>query len=156
MNYLKIILYILILVITLILEYFLLSEKKWPWEIFSGSGTAKSLPKVSTDAIKAGKMCNINGTIQDYMGRSLEKTSVPCTQCIDYVKVTDKGCIPMQFDGTNCEPYGDPRPCKFSQEVFNDTRPLGTISTTPSKSYAEMLYNQLSDYASTSWFNEKS
>jgi hypothetical protein len=92
------------------LEYKLLVLDWWPFDTIQQ--IKDSLPPVAQNIITPnGKMCDISGTIKDYSGNTLTSNSVPCTKCIDYLQVTDFGCIPMQFNGVDCEPYGDPRPC---------------------------------------------
>jgi hypothetical protein len=104
-NYLKLGLYILIFIVTIVLEYFLLVKNTWPWEIRKQD---TPLPPVVNDSTK---MCNVSGTVKDYSGDTLSTTRVPCIQCIDYIQVNEQGCTPLKSNGTDCAPYGDPRSC---------------------------------------------
>ena len=107
-NYLKLGLYILIFIVTIVFEYFLLVKKMWPWEIRLKD---KPLPPVVSDMVDSKKMCNVSGTVKDYSGNTLSTTIVPCLQCIEYQRVNEQGCTPLKSNGIDCAPYGDPRSC---------------------------------------------
>jgi hypothetical protein len=100
---------VIIATLTILFEISILVFKKWPWQLFSFS--SNNLPEVDTNAIPAGKMCDISGTIIDYQGKSLTKSEVLCTDCISYRSSSSSGCKAMKYNGSKCGEYGDPRPC---------------------------------------------
>ena len=117
MGPIKITLITIVIIVTVILEFFLLVHKVWRWDIVKNS--IQKLPAVFKDVISPTKMCKISGSIYDYGNKKLEDSKVLCTQCINYLSKTSKGCSVMQYDGaSSCTEYGDPKPCPIMPTTY--------------------------------------
>lgn len=114
MNTGSIIIIIIICLISILFEYKLIVEGVFPWDILSS--IADSLPLVVHDIILPAnlqcKLDQLGGTVQDYMGNVVNvENSINCSVCAKYVSRINGMCSQLQFNGTTCEKYGDPRPC---------------------------------------------
>jgi len=117
MGAIKITLITIVIVVTVIIEFFLLMHKVWPWDLARDS--IQKLPAVFKDVISPTRMCKISGDIYDYSNKKLEDAKVKCTECISYLSKTSKGCNVMQYDGeTSCTEYGDPKPCPLQPTTY--------------------------------------
>ena len=104
----KIILIMLVVVITILAEYVILTGR---YDILNT--TYEKLPNVVKDVVvKKGKKCEMKGQFFDYMGRPLKTTDIDCTRCVQYMSKDDDGyCRTMQYNGATCSRFGGPRPC---------------------------------------------
>jgi hypothetical protein len=108
MNILRFVMILIVIVVTIIIEYVILTGK-----YDTITTVYEKLPDAIKDvAVKKGKQCTMDGNFVDYMGRRLESNVVDCTTCIQYLSVnTDGYCQPMQYDGSVCSTFGGSRPC---------------------------------------------
>lgn len=105
MNFTQFIIIMVVIVVTIGLEYVILT------------GDYTRVPEfVRNVVIPKGKMCTMNGTFIDYMGRPLSSKTVECNTCTQYMSKDLKlgTCRQMQFDGAACSEYGDSRKCPTS------------------------------------------
>jgi len=117
MGPIKITLITIVIVVTVIIEFFLLVHQIWPWDLATNS--IEKLPVIIKDAISPTRMCKISGDIYDYSNKKFEESTVPCTQCINYLSKSSQGCNVMQYDGeTSCTEYGDPQPCPIEPTTY--------------------------------------
>jgi hypothetical protein len=103
MNTFKIILILLILLVACIFEYSLLVDDVWPRDVFKKLYINIESP--------FSKKCAVSGNLRDTNGNLLQSNTIPCNQCANYMYKTPNGCIPMQFDGDECKPFGAMRSC---------------------------------------------
>ena len=105
MNTIQMILILAVIVVTILVEYFILT------------GDYTRVPEVIKNVIvPKGKMCTLKGTFVDYMGRPLRSNTINCNTCMNYMSKDAKNgsCRQMQFDGAACSEYGDARKCPTS------------------------------------------
>lgn len=105
MNFTQFVMIMVVIVVTIGLEYVILTGDY--------ATIYKRLPPI---LIPKGKMCTMNGTFIDYMGRPLSSKTVECNTCTQYMSKDLKlgSCRQMQFDGAVCSEYGDSRKCPTS------------------------------------------
>jgi hypothetical protein len=105
----QIVLISIVVIATLVVEYFLLFRKTWPWEV------AAKFPNIVLPA----KKCGISANVYDYSNKKIEGTEIECTKCINYIEKSKTGCKLIKYDGDKkCVPDGDERPCPFGETTY--------------------------------------
>ena len=109
MNVIQIIMIMIVIMVTIVAEYVILTGKYEPI-----TAVYEKLPDFVKDVaiVKKGTQCDMKGTFLDYMGRPLTTDTVDCTTCEQYMSKDTSGfCRTMKYNGTSCEEFGDSRPC---------------------------------------------
>ena len=105
MNIIKIIMILFVVIVTIVIEYVILTGKY--------DTVYEKLPDAVKDVVlKKGKQCAMKGTFLDYTGRPLQSNTIDCTTCEQYMsKNSDGYCRTMKYNGSACAEFGDSRPC---------------------------------------------